>query len=127
MSIIERALQKAQQQGRSKAVEQHQSAVDQPPTVVAGQPPAVGISPAPAKTDLIAPPFVSRESSNVSRAEEDVAAASLTSRDVKRIVEFNHDRLREAGRLPPTHAMHQTDEDMRRIKWPLLAAIAGRG
>ena len=45
---------------------------------------------------------------------------------MKRIVEIDLDRLRNVGRLPPVHAMHQTDEEMRRIKWPLLSALAGR-
>jgi protein-tyrosine kinase len=47
--------------------------------------------------------------------------------DLKQIVEIDFDHLRRAGRLPPIHASHQTEEEIRRIKWPLLSAIAGRG
>jgi receptor protein-tyrosine kinase len=46
---------------------------------------------------------------------------------MKRIVEIDLDRLRSLGRLPPMHAGQQTEEEIRRIKWPLLSAIAGRG
>jgi receptor protein-tyrosine kinase len=53
--------------------------------------------------------------------------ASLTANDMKRIVDIDYDHLRRAGRLPPIHAAHQTEEELRRIKWPLLSAMAGRG
>jgi exopolysaccharide/PEP-CTERM locus tyrosine autokinase len=35
-------------------------------------------------------------------------------------------QLRESGRLPSADMSRQVDEEMRRIKWPLLNAIAGR-
>lgn len=93
MSIVERALQKAQSQAK------------------AGQAPA---TPRPPESPPAAPHRPGQ------------ADNSLTSRDLKQIVQLDVARLREAGRLPPAKIATQTEEEIRRIKWPLLNAIAGR-
>jgi len=93
MSIVERALQKAQSQAK------------------AGQAPA---TPRPPESPPAAPHRPGQ------------ADNSLTSRDLKQIVQLDVARLREAGRLPPARIATQTEEEIRRIKWPLLNAIAGR-
>jgi receptor protein-tyrosine kinase len=56
-----------------------------------------------------------------------VDIASLTARDLKPVVHLDVDQLRLERRLPPEELARQIDEEMRRVKWPLLAAIAGRG
>lgn len=93
MSIVERALQKAQSQAK------------------AGQAPATPRPP---------------ESPPATPHRPGQADNSLTSRDLKQIVQLDVARLREAGRLPPARIATQTEEEIRRIKWPLLNAIAGR-
>ena len=52
--------------------------------------------------------------------------SSLTARDLKPIVQIDFERLRGAGRIPSPEAARRTDDEIRRIKWPLLGAIAGR-
>ena len=52
--------------------------------------------------------------------------ASLTARDLKPIVQLDLVRLRESGRLPPEESARKTEEEVRRIKWPLLNSIAKR-
>jgi Mrp family chromosome partitioning ATPase len=52
-------------------------------------------------------------------------ALSLTSRDLKAIVRIDFDRLRAEGRLPATELATQIQDEIRRIKWPLLKAIEG--
>jgi len=54
------------------------------------------------------------------------AELSMTARDLKPIVQIDFERLRGAGRLPSPEAARRTDDEIRRIKWPLLGAIAGR-
>ena len=54
------------------------------------------------------------------------ADLSLTSRDLKAIVHLDVERLREVGRLPSLAMAAQTEDEFRRIKWPLLKAIEGR-
>lgn len=108
MSIVERALQKAQSQAKSGSA----PANPRPPEL----PPAASVdaaAPAPA-----APP--------PPRARQSQDDTSLTSRDLKQIVELDVARLREAGRLPPVELVKQTEDEIRRIKWPLLNSIAGR-
>ena len=115
MSIIERALQKAQQ-SKSTAAKKVM-----PPD--APQVPAVDL-----QAETLRSSAMELEQRSTGHTERrPVDAASLTSRDLKRIVEVDFDRLRAAGRLPPVHATRQTDEEMRRVKWPLLSALAGRG
>jgi receptor protein-tyrosine kinase len=51
---------------------------------------------------------------------------SPTALDLKPIVHIDFERLRAAGRVPTKEAARRTEDEMRRIKWPLLGAIAGR-
>jgi protein-tyrosine kinase len=111
MSIIERALRKAQDKDKQAAPQQAAAPASQEPAPV-----VENAAPAESRAEPLA-----RER-ELSRAE----GASVTSRDLKRIVEIDFNRLRELGRLPPEHAARQTEEEMRRIKWPLLSALAGR-
>ena len=104
MSIIERALQRAQDQARSQAQ-------DKPPG--AEQPHEQQARP------QTSPPPASRAS--VPRDD-----TSLTARDLKSIVQIDMDRLRGEGRLPPVEMQRQTEDELRRIKWPVLNAVAGR-
>jgi len=113
MSIIERALQKAQRQSKPAALAQPES--------IAGE------ARAPVPADHAAPhePMLPPAQTQVSR--ETATEESPTAADMKRIVEIDFERLRSLGRLPPVHSGQQTEEEIRRIKWPLLSAIAGRG
>ena len=49
----------------------------------------------------------------------------MTSRDLKPIIQFDPARLQESGRLPPPDQARQTEDEIRRIKWPLLNAVTG--
>lgn len=112
MSIIERAMLKAQ---RKKASEAAESAQTRSEPLPASEAPA-----GPARASTVEP----TQSSQRSRLADN---ASMTERDMKRIVEIDFDRLRSLGRLAPVHDSHQMEEEFRRIKWPLLGALAGRG
>lgn len=111
MSIIERALRKAQQ--RDKPVATSLSATAGPEAVEAPVPLAAAV------------PVLPEDAGGRELLQQD--AAALAFHDLKQIVEIDLARLRESGRLPPEYAAHQTDEEIRRIKWPLLSALAGRG
>jgi receptor protein-tyrosine kinase len=110
MSIVERALQKAQSRGKPE------------PT---GGPPRARVpeSLIEQESTPIAPDKVASPSKVDAPPAPDL---SLTSRDLKAIVQLDTTRLRESGRLPSADMSRQVDEEMRRIKWPLLNAIAGR-
>jgi Mrp family chromosome partitioning ATPase len=101
MSIVERALKKSQELGRRVRAEPPK-AREEDVVVTAGRD---------------APPPMPRD-------DED--EFNLTSRDLKQIVDIDEAALREAGRLPPAELARRTDDEMRRIKWPLLNGIAGR-
>ncbi len=60
-----------------------------------------------------------------SHDDEVAHSLSLTSRDLKAIVQIDFDQLRAAGRIPTPAMSDQTEEEIRRIKWPLLRAIEG--
>jgi len=106
MSIVERALKKAQEQGKREAPIKAGAADEQ-----AG----------PAGDDLQAlGPGVPTEPP----APDDLLG--LTSRDLKQIVHIDEAALCEMGRLPPASLAQRTEDEMRRIKWPLLNSIAGR-
>jgi len=102
MSIVERALQKA----KAKAA----PAADplEPSQPVAAAPEQF--------------PEESRVSRIESRAEDPLA---LTSRDLKAMVQIDFDHLRATGRMATAALSDQTEEEIRRIKWPLLRAIEG--
>lgn len=115
MSIVERALQKAQaksRQGEATAPTAPEAGVEQP--LQAAQP----VEPqAPARPAAEAPPpagaTVARDGSG------------LTSRDLKAIVHLDFERLRAAGHVPTEAMASQIDDEIRRIKWPLLKAVRG--
>lgn len=103
MSIVERALQKAQQKARS---------------IVPGQAPESNATPLdPIETTPSAP----------LEPRRDIEDTSLTMRDLKPIVQLDVERLRSEGRLPAAERTQQTEDEIRRIKWPLLNAISGHG
>ena len=104
MSIVERALQEALARAKSEADER----------VIT--PRSEG-----EMTLQAARPAVTHPGTPV--AEED--ALSLTSRDLKAIVAIDFDRLRAEGRLPTVALSTQIEDEIRRIKWPLLKAIEG--
>lgn len=95
MSIVERALQKAQSQ-RPQAEGARVPDSNEPP------PPAA--------------PQV--EAARVDRDQRGNARGEL--------VEIRIPELRGEGRLAPESLAQQTEEEFRRIKWPLLGAIVGR-
>jgi exopolysaccharide/PEP-CTERM locus tyrosine autokinase len=108
MSIVERALHKAQQ--AAKAI----STAEPDLTDVERSGPATPSPPAREPASAATRP---------ARGGDD---SSLTSRDLKAIVQFDTARLAADGRLPSPDMAHQTEDEIRRIKWPLLNAIAGR-
>ena len=116
MSIIERALKKAQGQGKQVADSKEADAA----RPVAGLDSAGSV------------PVLKADSMAVDVRPEPprkppVSDDSRTARDLKRIVEIDYSKLRDEGRMPSEYSAHQTEEEMRRIKWPLLSALAGRG
>jgi receptor protein-tyrosine kinase len=116
MSIVERALQKAQSKGRREptaAATESAAALDS--GAEAGMPPENS----PPGDGYSAKPVADPDS-----VRDD--AASLTSRDLKAIVHVDEDRLRDEGRLASVEMTRQIEEEMRRIKWPVLNAIEGR-
>jgi len=113
MSIVERAMQKAQQRAQAR-----------PEPAAGGTAPLV-------RADEPSPSAESSLPHDVARGAAERPSggdlAALTARDLKPLVDIDVGRLRQDGRLPLEHLSHQVEEEMRRIKWPLLAAIAGRG
>jgi len=117
MSIVERAMQKAQQKAKSASAEVEQDS----------RAPAVE-RPAESTPRSVNTEFARREVTGSSRVESPAAddVSALTARDLKPLVEIDAQRLRADGRMPLEQMSRQIDEEMRRIKWPLLAAISGR-
>ena len=101
MSIVERALQKAQAQ----------------------RPSAETARPAETVSTSLTPeqPVESAQTEH-----EVVTATQGTTVAQGTIVEIRMAQLRAEGRLVPEALAHQTEEEFRRIKWPLLNAILGR-
>ena len=100
MSIVERALEKV----RARAKSEPSPASEAPAEIDTS---ATRQEPAPSRRDHLDDPL------------------SLTSRDLKAIVQLDLDRLRATGRLPSLEMASQTEDEIRRIKWPLLKAING--
>lgn len=116
MSIVERAMQKAQQKAQAQS---------DPLPPAAGAPPQVqDLAPRPTVIDS---PRMSETLHPEAESSVTMDPASLTMRDLKPIVQIDAEQLRREGRLPAESLARQIEEEMRRIKWPLLAAIAGRG
>lgn len=107
MSIVERALKKAQEQGKREA-------------------PATADATTEAIDPSVADPAPAAEHGMATQRPAWDDGFSLTARDLKQIVEIDEAALREAGRMPPATLAHRTEDEMRRIKWPLLNTIAGR-
>lgn len=99
MSIVERALQKAQTQ---RPQVEPAKPPEAPETEVQGAEPAA----------------LDRSTEAVTSVARPVAHGST--------VDIEIDRLRSSGRLAPEALAHQTEEEFRRIKWPVLNAIFGR-
>jgi protein-tyrosine kinase len=130
MSIVERALQKAQ--AKAKAQPEPELA---PATPAANA--ATSVPSAPSQTARVsapegspatpagAPVQASQRAVHVVPRRSDEDALSITSRDLKSIVSLDFDRLREEGRLPSEDLASQVEDEIRRIKWPLLKAIEG--
>lgn len=108
MSIVERALKKAQSEGRRDS---------------ASEPSQVNVVPAEERAGV---PDSASGPLPAMRHGDPSDDTSLTSKDLKAMVQFDTARLREAGRLPSVDMSRQVDEEMRRIKWPLLNAVTGR-
>jgi len=108
MGIVERAVQEAQAHAQAQA----EAKAGGPAAATARAEPAASLRTTPLEP---VPP--------VARSLDDT---SLTARDLKAIVHLDVEQLRRAGRLPSAEMATQTDEEIRRIKWPLLNAIAGR-
>jgi receptor protein-tyrosine kinase len=106
MSIVERALQKAQTQRA------------QPEATAPGTPAAEALAQSSAH-DGGTPAEVA-----VATATPQVREPGGAARGER--IEIRVAELRSAGRLAPEALAHQTEEEFRRIKWPLLSAIFGR-
>lgn len=116
MSIVERAMQKAQQKAQAQPA----------PETASSAPPvnqrAMDASPAPVESAHAGPVDEGQV-----RSASGVDLTTLTARDLKPFVEIDVDKLRESGRMPVEDMARQIEEEMRRIKWPLLASVTGRG
>jgi protein-tyrosine kinase len=118
MSIVERALQKAQAKAKVER--------DKPTATPAASAPAAATAPAPVPAVKPEIPVEQPQPSAYVRARPaDDDDLSLTSRDLKAIVQIDMERLRGLGRLSTEDMSRQTDDEIRRIKWPLLKAIEG--
>lgn len=113
MSIVERALQKAQAKARAEgAAPDPAPAVESLPEPAAGSPGVVG-----GGQPEAAPAAASRRG--------DDAATASASLDVRATVAVDVERLRAAGQLPSADVAARTEDEIRRIKWPLLKAVTG--
>jgi receptor protein-tyrosine kinase len=106
MSIVERALQKARAK-QGKPVDRSDSAPDE-----VSIEPSSGAAPA-----TVAPP----ESAGTAQATPQAKRGHALAVTIDLI------RLREVGRLAPAQFAEQTEEEFRRVKWPLLNGILGNG
>jgi len=113
MSIVERALKKAQAK-KPKTEADNEPQASAPP---ASQPRPEHVARESARTVL---PGASAEEPAVAR-ETSAALRSSGGR-----VEIDVKDLRAQGRLAPENLAHQTEEEFRRIKWPVLNTITGR-
>jgi protein-tyrosine kinase len=114
MSIVERALQKAQAQARADG----QLPAQAPATEAEAGTATV-------HTPVAAPGDAPAAAAGPAVRNQDVAAPGITSRDLQAIVALDVVRLRATGQLPSETLASQTEDEIRRIKWPLLHALAG--
>ena len=118
MSIVERAMQKAQQNAQARSTpEPNSSAAEH----------ADRITEPPAHPAALDPPRRAEPEQGHAERAPGVDFASLTSRDLKPLIHIDTEQLRSKGRLPLEQMARQVEEEMRRLKWPLLAAVSGRG
>ena len=115
MSIVERALQKAQAKARQG------EATAPPGSEPAAEPPLQAGGPA----EPHVPSRPAGDASPSAGATLTRDASGLTSRDLKAIVHLDFERLRAAGHVPTEAMASQIDDEIRRIKWPLLKAVRG--
>ena len=101
MSIVEKALQKAQIK-TERAATRDAAAPQELPDLGQAPPPRTTATPLP----------------------ETIARRAKPAHGGNVVLDFV--QLRQDGRLPPEALTHQTEEEFRRIKWPLLNAIAHR-
>jgi Mrp family chromosome partitioning ATPase len=114
MSIVERALQKAQAKARADGASVDQAPAAEPgPQSTAGTAPAGGAIERPES----APQAATRHTVD--------GASGTTSLDAKATVSLDMERLRAAGQLPSAEVAARTEDEIRRIKWPLLKAVMG--
>ena len=116
MSIVERALQKAQAKGGQQAAITPVAVTSDVGEKIEVVPPSGSFA-----SDVADPVGASLSSFGVPEA------ASATSTDAKAIVHLDFARLRDEGRVPSSEMTRQVEEEMRRVKWPVLNAIEGRG
>lgn len=114
MSIVERALQKGKQQAKAVTAEAEQARVDTAASAAAAQP------------SQVASPSVSAPVPPAPVVAPVVGSTAPTATSAHTVVQIDLDALRSEGRLPPPDMALQTEEEIRRIKWPLLNAITGR-
>ena len=112
MSIVERALQKAQAKAKAEAAAPLTETAEARPVAPPAPPASSPVEREPAPVHAAA-----------DESPED--SLSLTSRDLKAIVQLDFDKLREAGRVASQEMAPQVEDEIRRIKWPLLKAIEG--
>ena len=114
MSIVERALQKAQAQAQ-------QARAGAATPAATPESPVEPLMATAAATAAAAPP----PTAHGPEPTASTADPGLTARDLKAIVHVDVEALRASGRLPSAAMAEQTEEEIRRIKWPLLRSIAG--
>ena len=114
MSIVERALQKAQAKSR-------QGEATAPPVPEPGAEESLQAA-EPAEAPVTSRPAGESQSGGATVARD---GSGLTSRDLKAIVHLDFERLRAAGHVPTEAMASQIDDEIRRIKWPLLKAVRG--
>jgi protein-tyrosine kinase len=120
MSIVERALQKAQ----AKAKKPEEPAPI-PSTPASPLPPVANRAPARDEPRVVASKRQPAGSARPTPTAGEDDPLSATSRDLKAIVSLDYERLRAEGRVPSADLATQVEDEIRRIKWPLLKAIEG--
>jgi protein-tyrosine kinase len=123
MSIVERALQKAQAKAKQKPATPHTVEAER------GTAPVAAPTGGPATRTVPTPGAVETRAKDIGQTDPGATGTyedlSVTSRDLKQIVQLDVERLRQEGRLPSAPMANQVEDEIRRIKWPLLKAIEG--
>lgn len=106
MGIVERAVEKAQSEKKAVSADAMSGSA------------VVGVRPGQES--------VQHTASGQARQRSTQEGASLAVCDQEPIVRLDFVKLREVGRLPLEREARRTEDEIRRIKWPLLSAIAAR-